>query len=149
MKKILLGISVLVASISIGTRGAFADEKEVIYDLETHQSTELFELEENGELINIMIAEDPSLLRMANKTYTITKSKANSWTISYKVTVKSNKIVSAYGGNFKAIQGVFSNTSVNKSSNSAAIGKGSWKYRAVTCKIQLKVSIVNNNLQIT
>lgn len=36
----------------------------------------------------------------------------NSWTISYKVPVKNNKITSANGGTFKAVLGNFSNTSV-------------------------------------
>jgi len=85
---------------------------------------------------------------MADKTYTISKSKKNSWSISYKISVTNNKITSAHSKSFKAVQGNFSNTSVTKHSISSASAKGVWKYRAATNTIQVKTSVVNNKLSV-
>lgn len=123
------------------------------YDLTDHQPIETFTIEEDGEPVEITITDDSLInynlfARIADKTYTISKNKQNSWVISYKVAIKSNKITSAYGGQFTASQGSFSNTSVSKISDYTAIGKGSWKYRAATNVIQVKTIISNNTLSI-
>lgn len=62
-----------------------------------------------------------------------------------------NKIAISFivlGGSFIASKGSFSNTSVTRHSNSLAVGKGAWKYRTATSTIQVKASVVNNNLSV-
>jgi len=149
MKKIVLSSIILASGIILGSHTVSANEEAIYYDLENHQLIESFEIEEDGELLDVTITDHSLFSRMADKTYTVSKSKKNAWVISYKVAVKNNKITSAYGGNFKASQGSFSNTSVSRLSNSSAIGKGAWKYRASTSTIQVKVAVVNNNLKVT
>lgn len=148
MKKVAISFIVLGGSFILGSNLVSATPEEVTYDLNNHNFIESFEIEEDGELVDVTIVDDSFITRMADKTYTITKNKKNSWSISYKVVVKSNKITSAHSGSFKASQGSFSNTSVNRLSNSSAIGKGAWKYRAATNTIQVKTSVVNNNLKV-
>jgi len=148
MKKVAISFIVLGSSFILGSNLVSATSEEVMYDLTNHHFIETFEIEEEGEIVDVTVIDNSLFSRMADKTYTISKSKKNSWAISYKVTVKSNKITSAYGGSFKASQGSFSNTSVIRSSNSLAIGKGAWKYRAATSTIQVKTSVVNNNLNV-
>lgn len=148
MKKVAISFIVLSSSFMLGSNLVSADTEEFLYNLDNHHFIETFELVENGELVDVTIMDNSFVYRMADKTYTISKSKKNSWAISYKVTVKSNKITSAYGGSFTASQGSFSNTSVTRHSDSLAVGKGAWKYRAATSTIQVKASVVNNNLSI-
>lgn len=148
MKKIASSFIILSGSFILGSNLVLANSEDVTYDLNHHDAIESFELIEDGELINITILDDSFTSKMVDKTYTVSKSKSNSWSISYKVTVKNNKITSAHSGSFKASQGSFSNTSVTRSSNSLAVGKGAWKYRAATNTIQVKTSVVNNNLKV-
>lgn len=148
MNKVAISFIILGGSFMLGSKLASANTEEVLYDLDNHQLVESFELEEDGEIVDVTIIDNSLFSRMADKTYTVSKSKKNSWSISYKVTVKSNKIASAYGGNFTASQGSFSNTSVTRHSDSLAVGKGAWKYRAATNTIQVKTSVVNNNLSV-
>lgn len=146
-KRIILYVS-LSGAIFCGGTLASATNDEAIYDLNSHNIIESFELEDEGEVYNVTVIDDSFFSRVADKTYTISKNKSNSWSISYKVSIKNNKITSAHGGDFKASQGNFSNTSVSRSSDVLAIGKGAWKYRAATNTIQVKATINNKNLSI-
>jgi len=145
MKKILFGFMLLGGFFFLESTSVFASE-EISYDLENHDSIETFELEEGDEPIDVTIVENPSMLRMADKSYTISKNKNKVWSISYTVSVKNNKIVSAYGGQFKASQGKFSNTSVKRSSDSFAFAKGVWTNRAYSTTLQVKATVKNKNL---
>ncbi len=137
---------VAISFIILGTNLASANTEEVIYDLDNHNLVESFELEEDGEIIDVTIVDDSLISRMADKTYTVSKNKKNSWSISYKVSVKSNKITSAHSGSFKAWQGNFSNTSVTRHSNSSASAKGTWKHRAYASNLTVKATVRNNKL---
>jgi len=150
MKKIIMSLIIISASFTIGTQ-IYSAEDMVAYDLTAHQPIEVFTIEEDGETVVITITDDSLthynlLARIADKTYTISKNKQNSWAISYKVSIKNNKITSAYGGQFTASQGSFSNTSVSKLSDYTAIGKGTWKHRAFATNLQIEASIKNSNL---
>lgn len=149
MYKIFISSFIIVGGGIFGTSIASAtNDSEVMYNLKNHSPIETYQLldTDSDELIEITIIDNSFVSRMADKTYTISKNKKNSWSISYKISVKNNKITSAYGGNFTATQGNFSNTSVSKHSDTLAIGKGSWKYRAAVSSIQAKATISNKNL---
>lgn len=148
MKKVAISFIILGSSLILGTNLASANTEEVIYDLDNHNLVESFELEEDGEIIDVTIVDDSLISRMADKTYTVSKNKKNSWSISYKVSVKSNKITSAHSGSFKASQGNFSNTSVTRHSNSSASAKGTWKHRAYASNLTVKATVRNNKLVI-
>lgn len=150
MKKTFMSVTIISVSFTIGTQIYFAEDV-ISYDLIDHQPIEIFTTEEDGEPIEITITDDSLtnynlFARIADKTYTISKNKQNSWAISYKVSIKNNKVTSAFGGQFNASQGSFSNTSVSKLSDYAAIGKGTWKHRAFATNLQIKTSIKNNKL---
>jgi len=147
MKKIFMSVIMIGVSFTIGTQ-IYSAEEVISYDLTDHQPIEIFTTEEEGEHVEITITDDNLFTRITDKTYTVSKSKQNSWVISYKVSIKNNKITSAHGGQFKAIQGSFSNTSVSKLSNYSAVGKGTWKNRAYATNLQIKTSIKNNSLVI-
>jgi len=152
MKKVIMSVIMIIVILTIGTPIYYAEEV-VSYDLTDHQPIESFTVEEDGYPVEITITDDSLTSyhlfdRIANKTYTISKNKKNSWAISYKVAIKNNKITSAYGGKFTAAQGSFSNTSVSKLSDYTAIGKGVWKHRAFATNLQIKTSIKNNSLVI-
>lgn len=146
MKKVAISFIILGSSLILGTNLASANTEEVIYDLDNHNLVESFELEEDGEIIDVTIVDDSLISRMADKTYTVSKNKKNSWSISYKISVKSNKITSAHSGSFKASQGNFSNTSVTRHSNSSASAKGTWKHRAYVSNLTVKATVRNNKL---
>lgn len=146
MKKGIISFIMLGASFILCSNLVSADNKEIVYDLDNHSVIESFKLEEDGEIVDVTIVDDSFVSRVADKTYTVSKDKKNSWSISYKVTIKNNKITSAYGGNFSALQGSFSNTSVTRHSDSLALAKGAWKYRAATNNIQVKTTVSNNQL---
>ncbi|MGX7024955.1 DUF5626 family protein [Vagococcus hydrophili] len=146
MKKLVLSLSVFGGGFFLNGHDALASETKVNYDLDNHQLLETFTLEEQGEKVTITILDNSLFSRMPDKTYTVSKSKNNSWTISYKVNVKKNKITAAHSGQFTAIQGSFSNTSVKRHSDSLAIGKGVWKNRSYTSNVQVKTTVKNNSL---
>lgn len=148
MKKLSLSFMLLVGGILMVSHNVQASEQEMVYDLDNHALLETVTLEEDGEPVEVSVMDTSLFSRVADKTYTISKSKKNAWSISYKATIKNNQFTSASGGNFKAIQGNFSNTSVTKQSGTLAIGKGSWKYRAATSVIQVKASISNKKLTV-
>lgn len=148
MKKLVMSLFVFGGGFFLNGPDALASETKVNYDLDNHQLLETFTLEEQGETVAITILDNSLFYIMPDKTYTVSKSKNNFWTISYKVNVKNNKITSAHSGQFTAIQGSFSNTSVKRHSNSLAIGKGSWKYRSATNVVQVKTTVSNNQLVI-
>lgn len=145
MKKVLFSVMLLGGFLFLESTSAFASDG-ISYDLEKHANIEMFELEENGELIDVTIVENPSMLLIADKSYTISKNKNNVWSISYTISVKNNKIISAYDGQFKASQGSFSNNSVKRSSDSLALAKGIWTNRAYSTTLQVKATIKNKNL---
>ena len=107
MNKVAISFIVLGGSFMLGSNLVSANTEEVIYDLDNHQLVESFELEENGELVDVTIIDNSLFSRMADKTYTVSKSKKNSWSISYKVTVKRTRLPPAKGGIFLASQGGF------------------------------------------
>lgn len=146
MKKVAISFIILGSSLILGTNLASANTEEVLYDLDNHHFIESFELEEDGEIVDVTIIDNSLFSRMADKTYTVSKNKKNSWSISYKVSVKNNKITSAHGGSFKASQGSFSNTSVTRHSNSSASAKGTWKHRAYASNLTVKATVRNNKL---
>lgn len=150
MKKIVTSIIMIIVSFTI-SKQAYSAEEVVSYDLTDHQPIETFTIEEDGETVEINIIDDSLtnynlFARIADKTYTVSKNRKGLWDISYKISIKSNKITSAYGGSFKAIQGIFSNTSVIKNSASSAIGKGTWKQRAAIAYVQATATISDNKL---
>ncbi|MCP8859480.1 DUF5626 family protein [Latilactobacillus curvatus] len=156
MKKVAISFIILGGSFVLGSNLASANNEEVIYDLSNHQSIESFELEEDGNIVSVTIIDDSLLqnldykiiqpFRLADKTYTVSKNKKNSWSISYKVSVKNNQLTSAHSGSFKAAQGSFSNTTVTRHSNSSASAKGTWKHRAYASNLTVKATIRNNKL---
>ncbi|HCM88580.1 MULTISPECIES: DUF5626 family protein [Vagococcus] len=148
MKKLVINFFVLGGGFFLNGHDTLASETKVNYDLNNHQLLETFTLEEQGEKVTITILDNSLFSRMPDKTYTVSKSKNNAWTISYKVNVKKNKITAAHSGQFTEIQGSFSNTSVKRHSDSLAIGKGSWKYRSATNVVQAKTTVSNNQLVI-
>lgn len=146
MKKVAISFIILGSIFILGTNLASANTEEVVYDLANHHFIESFELEKDGEIVDVTIIDNSLFSRMADKTYTVSKNKKNSWAISYKVSVKNNKITSAHGGSFKAAQGSFSNTSVTRHSNSSASAKGTWKHRAYASNLTVKATVRNNKL---
>lgn len=146
MKKVAISFIILGGSFILSSNPASANTEEIAYDLNNHNFIESFELVEDGELIDVTIVDDSFISRMADKTYTVSKNKKNSWAISYKVSVKNNKITSAHSGSFKASQGSFSKTSVTRHSNSSASAKGTWKHRAYASNLTVKATIRNNKL---
>lgn len=121
-KKITMLMMVILIFMMGGTK-SLADEEGVSYNLQKNEKEESFKVVENDEVIDITIVEDAITSRLADKSYTVTKSKSGSWSISYKVSVKSNKIKSAYGGLFKVSKGSFSKQSASRLSKSSAVGK--------------------------
>lgn len=146
MKKVLISSIVLSASFVLGGSYVSASEQEAIYNLEDHNFIETFQLEEDGELIDVTIIDNPSFLRVADKTYTITKSKQKVWSISYKISVKNNKITSAHSSKFSAAQGNFSNTSLKKTSDTNVVATGIWNKNSIKSTITSQVSIKNKKL---
>lgn len=120
MKKIwvfLIGLfSVLCLSTNVRTvKAANVDEVPVSlnYDLVRGGTQQTIGTDENGDDIILKVSEDLSMLRMANKTYTISKS-GGGWRVSYKVKVVSNKITSVSNLNAVATVGSFSSSSLRK-----------------------------------
>ena len=146
MKKVAISFIMLGGSFMLSSNLASANTEEVVYDLTNHHFIESFELEEDGEIVDVTIIDNSLFSRMADKTYTVSKNKKNYWAISYKVSVKNNKITSAHSGSFKASQGSFSKTSVTRHSNTSASAKGTWKHRAYASNLTVKATVRNNKL---
>lgn len=146
MKKIAISSIILSAGFILGGSYVSANEEEIIYNLDNHDFIETFTLEEDGELVDITIIDNPSFLRVADKSYTITKSQKGKWSVSYKISVKNNKITSAYGSKFTATHGSFSKTSVKKTSETSASAQGLFNWKNVKSTVKSTVQIKNKKL---
>lgn len=102
---------------------------------------------ENGQTDKIEVREEPNLFRMANKTYTVTK-KSGGWKVSYKIKVKSNKIVSVFGLNAVATVGSFKSSSLKKVSSKKAAWKAIYTVGLYTKNVSCIATISNGALHI-
>jgi len=91
MKKILFGFMLLGGFFFLESTSVFASE-EISYDLENHDSIETFELEEGDEPIDVTIVENPSMLRMADKSYTISKNRQCGGLLSFQIFLKAKNL---------------------------------------------------------
>lgn len=67
-----------------------SDNQDNSYDLTTGGTMTFIEQNKNNTSETITISEDMPMVRMANKTYTITKS-GSGWHVSYKAAIRNNK----------------------------------------------------------
>lgn len=148
MKRMIITLFIFLAGLLINTSLTYASDSSIYYDLKkcSGSGIEHFKLKENYELIDVIIDERLTLSRMEDKTYTITKSKKGSWLISYKITVKNNKITSVSQGVFKAAKGNFTNTSLKSISNTKAMASGTWHYQSYVTTLKLTALIINKKL---
>lgn len=145
--KIMSGLILLGISVSYSSTSFASEQEEAVFDLTHLTAAETVELMEQDELLEVTVI--PTLepfQRLADKTYTITKNKKNHWSISYKVSIRNNKINSAQSATFKTSKGKFSNTSVKRESSTQAVAKGSWSYNAYATPLKVTATIQNKQL---
>ncbi|MFD1465649.1 DUF5626 family protein [Lapidilactobacillus mulanensis] len=126
MKKILSVMILCLAFICVSARNDSAativeSVPSLDYNLTTGGTQSTEGNDEEGHLIEITVSEVPSFLRMANKTYTVSK-KGLGWHVSYEIGVKSNKITTVSGLSAVATTGSFTSSKLQKISST----KASW-----------------------
>lgn len=103
-------------------------DAEAVYDLEKG-GTQVFHLtEEDGSSSEIVIEPVPSVFRIGNGTYKISRTSKGNWVASFYITVNSNKITKAYNKSCKALRGTISNIILTKNSSSKTTLSFTYKY---------------------
>lgn len=122
---------------------------EVVYDLE-EGGTQIFHLtEEDGSSSEIVIEPVPSVFRISNGTYKISKTVKNRWTASFYVSISSNKITKAYNKSCKALVGKISASSLVRNSSTKATLTFFIKYANIDVSIKIIAYIKNNKLAVS
>lgn len=88
-----------------------SDNQDNSYDLTTGGTMTFVEQNENNNSETITISENMPIAKMANKTYTITKS-GSGWHVSYKASIRNNKFTSVGSLNAVATSGSFKSSSL-------------------------------------
>lgn len=126
-----------------------AVDTEVVYDLEKG-GTQVFHLtEEDGSSSEIVIEPVPSVFRISNGTYKISKTVKNRWTASFYVSISSNKITKAYNKSCKALVGKISASSLVRNSSTKATLEFSIKHATINVPIKITAYIKNNKLAVS
>ncbi len=124
-------------------------DTEVVYDLE-EGGTQVFHLtEEDGSSSEIVIEPVPSVFRISNGTYKISKTVKNRWSASFYVSISSNKITKAYNKSCKALAGKISDSSLVRNSNTKATLAFSIKHANIKVPIKIIAYIKNNKLAVS
>lgn len=125
-----------------------AVDTEVVYDLE-EGGTQVFHLtEEDGSSSEIVIEPVPSVFRISNGTYKISKTVKNRWTASFYVSISSNKITKAYNKSCNALVGKISASSLVRNSSTKATLTFTYKRLHSTNSISIIATIKNGKLNI-
>lgn len=147
MKKIMLVAIFFCAFFLVGNTYVSADAKvDSQYDMEKGGTQMFYETDEDGELITVIVSEDVVSQRLANKSYTVKKSKALRWKISFKVNIKNNKILSTNSSNFETIVGAFSSATCKKDNATRASAKANYTFMGISSNVSVIASISNNKL---
>ncbi|WP_125606236.1 DUF5626 family protein [Lapidilactobacillus bayanensis] len=153
MKKIISILVIGLAFICVSTKTTFAevdDENQpaLNYDLAIGGTQTLTKTDTEGNSVEITVSEDQNILRMANKTYTVSKKGAG-WHVSYKVGVKSNKITTVSGLNAVATIGSFKSSSLKKNSAMKATWAAIYNLAFTTSGVSCITTISSGSLHVS
>lgn len=153
MKKIISILIVGLAFICVTTKtttAAVVDDPQpaLNYRLAVGGIQTITEFDAEGNPIEISVSEDSKNLRMANKTYTVTKKGAG-WHVSYKVGVKSNKITTVTGLNAVATIGSFTSSSLKKISSIKASWTAVRKVGILSNSVYCTTTISNGSMHVS
>lgn len=124
-------------------------DAEAVYDLEKG-GTQVFHLtEEDGSSSEIVIEPVPSVFRIGNGTYKISKTVKNCWSASFYVSISSNKITKAYNKSCKALTGKITASSLVRNSSTKATLEFSIKHVATNIPIKIIAYIKNQKLVVS
>ena len=124
-------------------------DTEVVYDLE-EGGTQVFHLtEEDGSSSEIIIEPVPSVFRISNGTYKISRTSKGNWTASFYITVNSNKIIKAYNKSCKALRGTISKIALTKNSSSKTTLSFTYKSIVFNATTGIVATIKGRKLSVT
>lgn len=123
-------------------------DTEVVYDLE-EGGTQVFHLtEEDGTISEIVIEPVPSVFRINNGAYKISKTVKNRWSASFYVSISSNKITKAYNKSCKALTGKITASSLVRNSSAKATLGFTYKQLYSSNNISIIVTIKSGKLNV-
>lgn len=93
---------------------------EVSYDIAVGGTQNFVLTDASGNAVLITITEEPSITRVANKTYSVSFKSPLSWEAGYKVDVYNNTISSVHSAWHKTTLGSISNARLAKESSTQA-----------------------------
>lgn len=117
------------------------------YDLDAGGTVTFVEQNENDESETITISEDIPMERMANKTYTITKS-GSGWHVSYKTTIRNNRFTSVGSLNAVATSGSFKSSSLSLISGIKAQWSGKYQWGLFPTNVSCTATISGGKLNV-
>lgn len=117
------------------------------YDLTAGGTMTFVEQNENNDSETITISEDTPMARMANKTYTITKS-GSGWHVSYKASIRNNKFTSVGNLNVVATSGSFKSSSLSLISGTKAQWSGKYQWGIFPTNVSCTATISNGKLNV-
>lgn len=124
-----------------------SDSQDNSYDLTAGGTVTFVEQNENNDSETITISEDMPMARMANKTYTITKS-GSGWHVSYKASIRNNKFTSVGGLNAVATSGSFKSSSLSLISGTKAQWSGRYQWGLFPTNVSCTATISGGKLNV-
>ena len=124
--KLFVAGAISLALFLIPVTAHASESQDNSYDLTSGGTVTFVEQNENNDSETITISEDMPMARMANKTYTITKS-GSGWHVSYKASIRNNRFTSVGSLNPVATSGSLKYSSLSLISSKKAQWSGRYQ----------------------
>lgn len=148
MKKIIIAIILLVGTMNVSNIQAAEISGGASYDLTTGGIQSFNEIDENGETAEVTVSQDNSMLKMVNKTYTVSR-KGRDWKVSYKVGIHSNKITKVSSLKVVGTGGSFTKRSLKRYSTIKAKGSAIHHRGIIKNEVHCVTNLKNKKLIIS
>lgn len=91
--------------------------QEAIYDLTIGGKQEFVFTDLKGNIINVIISEQPAMSKISNGTYKVSYTSTGCWKASYYVVISGNSISKAYSPSYETITGLITYSCLVKESS--------------------------------
>ncbi|MGO3360421.1 MAG: DUF5626 family protein [Leuconostoc mesenteroides] len=145
--KLFIAVSMFWALFLIPVTAHASDNQDNSYDLSTGGTVTFVEQNENDASETITISENMPMARMANKTYTITKS-GSGWHVSYKASILNNKFTSVGSLSAVATSGSFKSSSLSLISGTKAQWSGRYQLGLFPTNVSCTATISSGKLNV-
>lgn len=155
-KHLLTTLSIIVSFALLSTvpvHAAFTSDEQqntdAEYDILQGGTQEFTIYDVEGNPVYVTIEEDPSISRVADKTYSVSFKSPLAWEAGYKVDVKNNTISSVHSPWSRTILGTISAQRLVKESSTQATYYFTYKITAISTYQGVRTKVASSKITIT